>query len=159
LIKELASANSKLKTDLIDCTDLLIECRNELYAKLDQQQEEIMQHDQGRTTTKKSLGNTLDDNPSSWLSTSAPQSDQVPRLRRTESKRSNQIEDDKQTTKAPSPQPSSSLPSPIVHHHYHYYVRNKLMAEKGKLNNRKLSNDSVERVKADGVYIHPTKLK
>jgi hypothetical protein len=164
LIKELASANSKLKTDLIDCTDLLMECRNDLYAKLDQQ-EEIMQHDQGRTITKKSsLSNstfpqqTID----SWLSTLAPQSSEestaVPRLRRTESKRSNQIQDKEVdessknkkhiAPKTPSPQPSSSLPStsPIVHHHYHYYVRNKLMAEKGKLNNRKPSNDSAEKV-------------
>lgn len=176
LIKELASANNKLKTDLLDCTDMLMECRNDIYAKLDQQQEEIMQRDQGRTTTKTSLGNNIfeqraiDDHPNSWLSTSAPQATEemtVPRLRRTEAQSSNQIKDkeaqqlntssgtNKQVplTEVPSPQPSSSLlsNSPIVHHHYHYYVRNKLMAEKGKLNNRNLPNESDEKVKAGGV--------
>jgi hypothetical protein len=40
LIKELASANNKLKSDLLDCTDLLMECKSDLHTKLDQQEEE-----------------------------------------------------------------------------------------------------------------------
>ncbi|KAI7888099.1 uncharacterized protein EV154DRAFT_605078 [Mucor mucedo] len=145
LIKELASANNKLKTDLLDCSDLLMECRNDLYNKLDKQQDEIMHHDDNSCIIIQQENNnhaptSQDDDKTSWLSTSAPQSNEesiviVPRLRRTESKRSNKID----TTVAPSPsspQPAVSLSTDtpaVVHHHYHYYMKNKLMAEKGKL--------------------------
>ncbi|KAG2202999.1 hypothetical protein INT47_013215 [Mucor saturninus] len=145
LIKELASANNKLKTDLLDCSDLLMECRNDLYNKLDKQQDEIMHHDDNSCIIIQQENNnhaptSQDDDKTSWLSTSAPQSNEesiviVPRLRRTESKRSNKI--DTAVTPSPSPpQPAVSLSTDtpaVVHHHYHYYMKNKLMAEKGKL--------------------------
>lgn len=113
LIKELASANNKLKSDLLDCSDLLMECRSDLYAK----QDAHMQHDDG----------SYNDENCDRLSTSAPQKsstilDALPRLPR------HQQKDETGTVSVPQ-EPSSS---PIVHHHYHYYMRNKLLAEKGK---------------------------
>lgn len=139
LIKELASANNKLKTDLLDCSDLLMDCRNDLYNKLDKQQDEILHHDDNNNTCiiiqqeNNNHAQSQDDDKTTWLSSSAPQSNEesivIPRLRRTESKRSNTIEN------SITPQPSittADVPN-IVHHHYHYYMKNKLMAEKGKL--------------------------
>ncbi|OAD08200.1 hypothetical protein MUCCIDRAFT_182376 [Mucor lusitanicus CBS 277.49] len=112
LIKELASANNKLKSDLLDCSDLLMECRSDLYAK----QDAHMQHDDG----------SYNDENCDRLSTSAPQKsstilDALPRLPRHPQK--------DETGTASVPQEASA---PIVHHHYHYYMRNKLLAEKGK---------------------------
>ncbi|KAL7314050.1 hypothetical protein PS15m_007708 [Mucor circinelloides] len=112
LIKELASANNKLKSDLLDCSDLLMECRSDLYAK----QDAHMQHDDG----------SYNEENCDRLSTSAPHKsstvlDTLPRLSR------NQQKDE--TGAMAVPQEASA---PIVHHHYHYYMRHKLLAEKGK---------------------------
>ncbi|CEP08056.1 hypothetical protein [Parasitella parasitica] len=122
LIKELASANNKLKSDLIDCSDLLMECRSDLYAK----QDSSMHHDEG------SDWNGRNDESCGRLSTSAPQRpttilDNLPRLSR------NQQKDETGAIVAQEGTPESSS-APIVHHHYHYYMRNKLLAEKGKNN-------------------------
>lgn len=159
LIKELASANNKLKADLLDCSDMLMECRDDLYAKLEQQQhqnDEVMHNDDTIRCYKKDDAYQGDDD-NIWLSTSAPQSNEesiknVPRLlRRTESKRSNLLEHDDETgaivtqqddlgiTNSTStnnvPQSFISLPidapPTVVHHHYHYYMKKRLMAEKG----------------------------
>lgn len=109
LIKELASANNKLKSDLLDCTDLLMECKSDLYAK--------QQDDQHLTVPN--------------------QDEQRPILKRTESKRSIQPPK-KEEDVMPQPStstPTSTSPT-VVHHHYHYYMRNK---EKGKPNAKKPS--------------------
>lgn len=144
LIKELASANNKLKTDLLDCSDLLMDCRNELYNKLDkQQEEETMHHDENSIVIQQENNNNAqkqnDDNnnkSNTWLSSSAPQSNEesisiVPRVRKRSSAVSNEIIE---------PPPPIIEPPTVVHHHYHYYMKNKLMAEKGKL--RKSSADT-----------------
>ncbi|GAA5809243.1 hypothetical protein MFLAVUS_002648 [Mucor flavus] len=150
LIKELASANNKLKTDLLDCSDLLMECRNELYSKLDKQQDDTMHNDDSILIQQENNNNALkqnDDNnnkSNTWLSSSAPQSNQesiiiVPRVRRPDLKRSSVASNEL----VAEPQSSVSLPTDaptVVHHHYHYYMKNKLMAEKGKL--RKSSADT-----------------
>lgn len=122
LIKELASANNKLKSDLLDCTDLLMECRSDLYTKINQQQ---------------------DDGTDNHLT--VPTNNQLeqkrPVLKRTASKRAiHQAEESDARSIIPAPQTSTSTPtssSPtVVHHHYHYYMRNK---EKGKTNAKRLS--------------------
>lgn len=120
LIKELASANNKLKSDLLDCSDLLMECRSDLYAK----QDNNMHHDDNNNY------NDQNNDGCSRLSTSAPQKsttilDTLPRLSR------NQQKDETGTIVSQENTPESSS-VPIVHHHYHYYMRNKLLAEKGK---------------------------
>lgn len=150
LIKELASANNKLKTDLLDCSDLLMDCRNELYSKLDKQQDDTTHNDDSILIQQENNNNALkqnDDNnnkSNTWLSSSAPQSNQesiiiVPRVRRPDLKRSSVASNEL----VAEPQSSVSLPTDaptVVHHHYHYYMKNKLMAEKGKL--RKSSADT-----------------
>ncbi|KAG2193193.1 hypothetical protein INT46_011274 [Mucor plumbeus] len=120
LIKELASANNKLKSDLLDCSDLLMECRSDLHAT----QDNNMHHDDNNNY------NDQNNDSCSRLSTSAPQKsfavlETLPRLSR------NQQKDETGTmVSQENTQESSSVP--IVHHHYHYYMRNKLLAEKGK---------------------------
>ncbi|RCI06004.1 hypothetical protein CU098_009115 [Rhizopus stolonifer] len=131
LIKELASANNKLKTDLLDCSDLLMECRSDLH----RQDQEEMDEEDGQL--KKTLFNHINNkDDAAYLSTSAPQSNEetVPRLRRTESKRSKKKDE--------TVQPNEALKNnPVIHHHYHYYMKNKIMAEKGKLNTKKSFTD------------------
>lgn len=132
LIKELASANNKLKSDLLDCSDLLMECRSDLYAK----QDAHMQHDDG----------SYNDENCDRLSTSAPQKsstilDALPRLPR------HQQKDETGTVSVPQ-EPSS----PIVHHHYHYYMRNKLLAEKGK--NKAAAATATTKLKSGQVCIN-----
>lgn len=138
LIKELASANNKLKSDLLDCSDLLMECRSDLHAT----QDNNMHHDDNNNY------NDQNNDSCSRLSTSAPQKsfavlETLPRLSR------NQQKDETGTmVSQENTQESSSVP--IVHHHYHYYMRNKLLAEKGK---NKISS-AVVKPKYDQVCIN-----
>ncbi|KAF7722544.1 hypothetical protein EC973_002968 [Apophysomyces ossiformis] len=155
VIKELASANNKLKSDLMDCRELLSETRNEVLA-LNNRIEEIEQGecDDIHTTppsplsipiakpsvdTKLRLGHLATEENMGWLSTSAPQADDLdlcrPSVRRQTkpilSRKSSHGKERAMTaptflsTENPTPA-SSSLPTTtpaVIHHHYHYHMQ------------------------------------
>jgi hypothetical protein len=137
LIKELSSANTKLKSDLINCKEQLSESRGEVIAlnqKLEDSASSTTEHD----------GKRLQDD----IKTSIKRSKKL--------KRATSVKDEATTTSCakkkvglpirskttmqpPLPSVSSSMPtsslasSPVispdsknavVHHHYHYYVKN-----------------------------------
>lgn len=134
LIKELSSANTKLKSDLINCKEQLSESRGEVSA-LNQKLE-----DAANSTTEQD-GKRLQDD----IKTSIKRSKKLKRATSVKDEATNAKKKDglpirsKTTMQPPLPSVSSSMPtsslasSPVispnsknavVHHHYHYYVKN-----------------------------------
>ncbi|CAO0798771.1 unnamed protein product [Mucor circinelloides] len=134
LIKELSSANTKLKSDLINCKEQLSESRGEVSA-LNQKLE-----DAANSTTEQD-GKRLQDD----IKTSIKRSKKLKRATSVKDEATNTKKKDglpirsKTTMQPPLPSVSSSMPtsslasSPVispnsknavVHHHYHYYVKN-----------------------------------
>ncbi|KAI8977872.1 hypothetical protein BDB01DRAFT_287434 [Pilobolus umbonatus] len=162
LIKELASANNKLKLDLLDCSDLLVESRAEvsrLYLKLEELQQTDESHPEElhplkHLPTHPHLPAKINNYPKQqhqgeWLSSSAPQTtDGLPVLPRIVTSfpvaiKTTMDDTDKKTALSESPESSPVLSSPtIVHHHYHYYLRNKLLSEKRKNDSQRRLSDT-----------------
>ncbi|KAI9269976.1 hypothetical protein EDC94DRAFT_333459 [Helicostylum pulchrum] len=132
LIKELSSANTKLKSDLMNCKEQLSDARDEITAlmqKIDdnERKSEHKQVSLQDDLMKKSMStNTIDFKKKPPISKRAASvKEKIP----------NKKEKSK-TTIQPLPTVSSSMPtstlvscspsssSAIVHHHYHYYVKN-----------------------------------
>lgn len=146
LIKELSSANSKLKSDLINCKEQLSESRDEVIA-LNQKLED--------TNNTNETGKRLEDDMKSSMKRSK------------KLKRATSVKDDSTTTakkeglpirskttvQPPLPSVSSSMPtsslasSPVsaknavVHHHYHYHVKNS-KGERVRITNEMYSSSS-----------------
>ncbi|KAI8384325.1 uncharacterized protein BYT42DRAFT_257110 [Radiomyces spectabilis] len=160
LIKELASANSKLKADLLDCKDHLSEARNEIFAlscKIDGTEEHTMvskvedeeDEDQEEEKEEGSLPSLphkppVELAPAGWLSTSAPSLRNMRKQLRTQPRRVTR-DPTHATSAKPLPlssvQPNttattvaSSMPGPsgtaVIHHHYHYYMQRKKKSAK-----------------------------
>ncbi|KAL7311040.1 hypothetical protein PS15m_008856 [Mucor circinelloides] len=134
LIKELSSANTKLKSDLINCKEQLSESRGEVSA-LNQKLEDAS------NSTNEQDGKRLQDD----IKTSIKKSKMLKRATSVKDEATNTKKKDglpirsRTTMQPPLPSVSSSMPtsslasSPVispnsknavVHHHYHYYVKN-----------------------------------
>lgn len=151
LIKELASANHKLKNDLLDCRELLSETRHEvitLNCRLEDLErnhpsaaEEIEENrDWAQPQKQQQKGASETEDTNQLLSISAPQdggggaADTAHHPWRVRSKpgkprvRRATISTRRVDSLRPSPTISSSMPTSqepasIIHHHYHYHLQ------------------------------------
>ncbi|KAI8073608.1 hypothetical protein BDF21DRAFT_74811 [Thamnidium elegans] len=131
LIKELSSANTKLKSDLMNCKEQLSDARDEITA--------LMQKidDNERKSEHKQVS-LQDDLMKKSMSTNTIDFKKKPPISKRAASVKEKIPNKKEKTKTtlqPLPTVSSSMPtstlvscspssSAIVHHHYHYYVKN-----------------------------------
>lgn len=139
LIKELSSANTKLKSDLLNCREQLSEAKGEVTALIIDQMDHSsttplssLQDDMNSTTTKK----TKVKRAASVKEKSRPSDSTVGRSKTipiplppplptiSSSMPTSSIMGNSSTSPPTSSKMSTSSSSAIVHHHYHYYVKN-----------------------------------
>ncbi|KAI8875585.1 hypothetical protein K501DRAFT_233480 [Backusella circina FSU 941] len=163
LIKELASANTKLKNDLLDCRDLFVE----RYGHAMPPEIVMTTNNDGDNNTAAEenpplLSKSAPDEPSSSCrqdNNNDPSSSSVsltlPPSIMTSSTSSHSLAE-------PHPTPSTSSVNPsVVHHHYHYYLKNnKALNEKGKLKDvegdSNNSNDPNEKKETPEITLSPS---
>ncbi|KAI8146255.1 hypothetical protein BJV82DRAFT_410639 [Fennellomyces sp. T-0311] len=131
LIKELASANNKLKTDLLECRDLLSETRHEvitLNSRIEDLEKENSVDAEKKSTERLLSMSAPQDLDIKWpLALRKQQQQQQIRSRRATS---SLVAPPKELPAAgPTPTASTSTPTStsasIVHHHYHYHMQHR----------------------------------
>ncbi|OBZ81901.1 hypothetical protein A0J61_10049 [Choanephora cucurbitarum] len=134
LIKELASANNKLKSDLLDCSNLLMECKSDLYAKSNPDEEQEYDDDELKVERRrKSLFNHLQD--TNYVDSPIPMSIPNTAPENLQNKQDETVLPQDRMT----PLSESHNTSPVIHHHYHYYMKKKMMSEKRKIKRKRSS--------------------
>ncbi|KAI8343794.1 hypothetical protein EDC96DRAFT_522075 [Choanephora cucurbitarum] len=134
LIKELASANNKLKSDLLDCSNLLMECKSDLYAKSNPDEEQEYDDDELKVEQRrKSLFSHLQD--THYVDSPIPMPIPNTAPENLQNKQDETVSPQDRMT----PLSESHNTSPVIHHHYHYYMKKKMMSEKRKIKRKRSS--------------------